>query len=175
MGQRSATTAIDGGPTARTNAISILYLGAAASPVAITYAVKGFEKIVLQLWGHQCCSKPVLLVRDIWFGGDNSRSPHVEKRRGKPRAHPPDSWNHMYACRNILHSLSFADRSSPSSVAFPRMLVRVDGIPYCKFCRDKGPSGVNIEEVTSSRVTLIFKNPEYGKMFEQANPFILPR
>ena len=123
MGQRSATTAVDGGPITRTNVIPFLYLGAATSSVAITYVVKGSEKIVLQLWSPQCCSKPFLLVRDIWFGGDSSGSLHVEKRRGKPRAHPPNPWNHMYACRNILHSLSFADRSSSSSVAFPRILL----------------------------------------------------
>ena len=47
-------------------------------------------------------------------------------------------------------------------------VVRVDGVPYCKFCRDKGPLGVNIE-IWGSSVTLVFKNPEYGKMFAQAN------
>jgi len=47
-------------------------------------------------------------------------------------------------------------------------VVRVDGVPYCKFCRDKGPLGVDIE-IWGSSVTLVFKNPEYGKMFTQAN------
>ncbi len=48
-------------------------------------------------------------------------------------------------------------------------VVRVDGVPYCKFCHDEGPSSVDIEVMFSS-VTLVFKNPEYAKIFVQANP-----
>ena len=48
-------------------------------------------------------------------------------------------------------------------------VVSIDGVPYCKFCEQEATLGVDMEVMFSS-VTLIFKNPEYGKMFAQANP-----
>jgi len=67
--------------------------------------------------------------------------------------------------------------------------VSADGVPYCKFCHEEArvpgiPSrrdaktgaeiarGVEIQVDYLGNVTLIFKNPEYGKIFAQANPFL---
>jgi len=49
-------------------------------------------------------------------------------------------------------------------------ITSVEGAPYCKFCSemDKFHTAVEIE-LRGGRVTFVFKNPEYGMMFESAN------
>jgi len=122
MWRPSETTAIDGSSIASIDAILT---------GSIVCASKRCGEKVCKLWITLCYYQFVHCARDIWFGGDNSRSLRMEKwaKRFKPRVIHRGSGNHMHACGDIFHS-PYLSGGSPSILAFLRILLSDTIQPY---------------------------------------------